>query len=208
MNLLSGLEKFGLKAEDTTNLFAEEKKEVVGEDGTKQEAAPTEESFLLDKAVRCAVCDKVFKTKMIKSGRLKRLESDMDLRPRYEHIDTLKYSVISCPYCGYTAITRYFEHLSSMQVKMIKEKICVNFKPADNVEPTLIDYDTAIRAIQAGTVQHDCEKRKEQREGVHLSESCMAAARQARVFRRERSEDGRADQGVQGAGRGVLCTGV
>ena len=37
MNLLSGLEKFGLKAEDTTNLFAEEKKEVVGEDGTKQE---------------------------------------------------------------------------------------------------------------------------------------------------------------------------
>ena len=42
MNLLSGLEKFGLKAEDTTNLFAEEKKEVVGEDGTKQEAAPTE----------------------------------------------------------------------------------------------------------------------------------------------------------------------
>ena len=90
MNLLSGLEKFGLKAEDTTNLFAEEKKEVVGEDGTKQEAAPTEESFLLDKAVRCAVCDKVFKTKMIKSGRLKRLESDMDLRPRYEHIDTLK----------------------------------------------------------------------------------------------------------------------
>lgn len=144
MNLLSGLEKFGLKAEDTTNLFAEEKKEVVGEDGTKQEAAPTEESFLLDKAVRCAVCDKVFKTKMIKSGRLKRLESDMDLRPRYEHIDTLKYSVISCPYCGYTAITRYFEHLSSMQVKMIKEKICVNFKPADNVEPTLIDYDTAI----------------------------------------------------------------
>ena len=144
MNLLSGLEKFGLKAEDTTNLFAEEKKEVVGEDGTKQEAAPTEDSFLLDKAVRCAVCDKVFKTKMIKSGRLKRLESDMDLRPRYEHIDTLKYSVISCPYCGYTAITRYFEHLSSMQVKMIKEKICVNFKPADNVEPTLIDYDTAI----------------------------------------------------------------
>ena len=37
---------------------------------------------------------------------------------------------------------------------------------------------------------------------IHIS------ARQARVFRRERSEDGRADQGVQGAGRGVLCTGV
>ena len=41
MNLLSGLEKFGLKAEDTTNLFAEEKKEVVGEDGTKQAVSYT-----------------------------------------------------------------------------------------------------------------------------------------------------------------------
>ena len=35
MNLLSGLEKFGLKAEDTTNLFEEEKKVTVAADGTK-----------------------------------------------------------------------------------------------------------------------------------------------------------------------------
>lgn len=144
MNLLSGLEKFGLKAEDTTNLFEEEKKVTVAADGTKTEEAPDENSFLLDKAIRCTVCDKVFKAKMVKSGRLKRLESDMDLRPRYDGIDTLKYSVISCPYCGYTAINRYFEHLSSMQVKMIKEQVCSKFKPDGSVEPTLIDYDTAI----------------------------------------------------------------
>lgn len=144
MNLLSGLEKFGLKAEDTTNLFEEEKKATVAADGTKKEATLDENSFLLDKAIRCTVCDKVFKAKMIKSGRLKRLESDRDLRPRYEGIDTLKYSVISCPYCGYTAINRYFEHLSSMQVKMIKEQVCSKFKPDGSVEPTLIDYDTAI----------------------------------------------------------------
>lgn len=144
MNLLSGLEKFGLKAEDTTNLFEEEKKATVAADGTKKEAALDENSFLLDKAIRCTVCDKVFKAKMIKSGRLKRLESDRDLRPRYDGIDTLKYSVISCPYCGYTAINRYFEHLSTMQVKMIKEQVCSKFKPDGSVEPTLIDYDTAI----------------------------------------------------------------
>lgn len=144
MNLLSGLEKFGLKAEDTTNLFEEEKKTTVAADGTKKEAVQDENSFLLDKAIRCTVCDKVFKAKMIKSGRLKRLESDRDLRPRYDGIDTLKYSVISCPYCGYTAINRYFEHLSSMQVKMIKEQVCMKFKPDGSVEPTLIDYDTAI----------------------------------------------------------------
>lgn len=144
MNLLSGLEKFGLKAEDTTNLFEEEKKVTVAADGTKKEAVPEEASFLLDKAIRCAVCDKVFKTKMIKNGRIKRLEPDMDLRPRFEYIDTLKYDVASCPYCGYTAINRYFEHLSSMQVKMIKEQVCANFKGSGDVEPKLLSYDEAI----------------------------------------------------------------
>ena len=41
---------------------------------------PTEDMFLLEKGIRCPVCDKVFKTKMIKNGRVKRLESDKDLR--------------------------------------------------------------------------------------------------------------------------------
>lgn len=145
MNLFAGLEKFGLKAEDTTSLFEEEKKVVVAEDGTKTEAVPEEDSFLLDKAIRCAVCDQVFKTKMIKNGRVKRMEPDMDLRPRFEYIDTLKYNVVSCPFCGYTAISRYFDHLSSLQVKLVKEQVCANFKSnSEDVEPTVIDYDTAI----------------------------------------------------------------
>ncbi len=112
MNLLSGLEKFGLKADETTNLFEEEKKNVAAQDGTAKEAPPEEDTFLLDKAVRCTVCDKVFKTKTIKNGRVKRMEPDFDLRPRFEYIDTVKYGVVSCPFCGYTSLTRYFEHLS------------------------------------------------------------------------------------------------
>lgn len=143
MNLLAGLEKFGLKAEDTTNLFEEEKKVVVAEDGTKKDVVVDEGSFLLDKAVRCTVCDKVFKTKMVNS-RVKRLEPDLDLRPRFEHIDTLKYNVRSCPYCGYTAVSRYFEHLSSIQIKLVKEQICANFKPSGDAEPKILNYDQAI----------------------------------------------------------------
>lgn len=143
MNLLSGLEKFGLKADDTTNLFEEEKKVVVAEDGTKQEAAPDESSFLLDKAFRCAVCDKVFKAKTVNS-RVKRLEPDLDLRPRYEYIDTLKYNVRSCPFCGYTALNRYFEHVSTLQRKLIKEQVSVNFKGSGDIEAKLINYDEAI----------------------------------------------------------------
>lgn len=143
MNLLSGLEKFGLKADDTTSLFEDEKKSVVAETGVKTETALDESSFLLDKAIRCTVCDKVFKTKMVNS-RVKRLEPDLDLRPRYEHIDTLKYNTKSCPYCGYTAVNRYFEHLSSMQIKQVKEQVCANFKGSDDVEAKLLSYDEAI----------------------------------------------------------------
>ena len=79
---------------------------------------------------------------MIKNGRVKRLEPDFDLRPRFMYIDTLKYDVASCPNCGYTAMNRYFEHLSSVQIKLIKEKICANFKPTGE-EPAVYDYDKA-----------------------------------------------------------------
>lgn len=144
MNLLAGLEKFGLKAEDTTNLFEEEKKTTSDTGEAKKEEVPEEGNFLLDKAIRCAVCDQVFKTKMLKNGRVKRLEPDFDLRPRYEHIDTLKYRVISCPFCGYTAMNGYFDHLSSMQMKLIKEQVCSNFKPTGSVDARILDYDEVI----------------------------------------------------------------
>lgn len=145
MNLLAGLEKFGLKAENTTNLFEEEKKASVTSDKSKKDEIPTEESFLLEKAIRCAVCDKVFKTKTIKNGRAKRMEPDFDLRPRFEYIDTLKYDIASCPFCGYTAMNRYFEHVTAGQIKLIQEKVCANFKSAgEQKEPESYDYDTAI----------------------------------------------------------------
>ncbi|MGN0351905.1 MAG: DUF2225 domain-containing protein [Roseburia sp.] len=149
MNLFSGLEKFGIKADDTANLFEEEKKDTgaVVKTDTGEEI-PAESSFLLEKAVRCTVCDKVFKTKMVKNGRVKRLEPDFDLRPRFQYIDTTKYDVLSCPFCGYTAITRYFEHLTSAQIKMVKEQVCANFNGVMGADlpvlPEEYSYDEAI----------------------------------------------------------------
>ena len=49
MNIFAGLEKFGLKVENKS-LFEEEKKAQAKETGAVAEEAPTEESFLLDKA--------------------------------------------------------------------------------------------------------------------------------------------------------------
>lgn len=135
MNLLQGLEKFGLEEMDTSHLFEDEKKERkdTASDG-KKEAVHTETEFLLDKTVRCPVCDNVFRTRMVKTGRVKRMEPDADLRPRFQYIDTNKYDVTSCAKCGYTAMNRYFAHLSTGQIKMIEEGVRRKFKPQTTVQ--------------------------------------------------------------------------
>lgn len=147
-NLLAGLEKFGLDASGSLDLYGDDdKKKNTGTDanGKKEEVIPTESEFLLQKGVRCKLCDKGFKTIMIKSGRVKRLEPDPDLRPRYQYIDTLKYGVTSCPYCGYTAMSSHFDApLTSVQIKLLKEKICANFKPASDELPETYTYDEAL----------------------------------------------------------------
>lgn len=146
MNLLEGLEKFGLDHMDTEHLFEDEKKEAASEETKAEvkEIVHTEKEFLLEKSIRCPVCDTVFRTKMVKTGRVKRLEPDFDLRPRFQYIDTNKYDVASCPKCGYTAMHRYFSHLSSGQIKMIDEGVRRKYKPVKQEEPEEYSYDEAI----------------------------------------------------------------
>lgn len=150
MSLLSGLEKFGLNVSNDVDIFKEEEEKPrerrveAKKEETKKEEIPPEESFILEKGIRCPVCDNVFKTKMVKSGRVKRLESDKDLRPRHQYIDTLKYDICSCPKCGYTAMHRFFPHISQLQIKMIQKDICGNFRSQSEPEPAVYDYDRAI----------------------------------------------------------------
>lgn len=105
----------------------------------------TDEEFIFDKKMTCVVCDKPFTTKVLKSNRARRLESDVDLRPRYGHIDTLKYGICSCPNCGYSAMHSAFSHLSARQINNIKEQVCVHVLPEDRGGWTSYTYDQAIR---------------------------------------------------------------
>ena len=144
MGLLSGLEKFGLEQMDTTNLFEDEKKpkaELQGQPDAPKEEKHLETEFLLLKSIRCPVCDHVFRTRLVKTGRVKRLEPDFDLRPRFAYIDTNKYDVSSCPKCGYTAINRYFSHITSGQVKLIDQGVHSKFKAN-----TLVNAEDVLEA--------------------------------------------------------------
>lgn len=102
------------------------------EEQKPEKKGPEEAELLLDKTIHCPVCDNVFKSKAVKNGKVRRLEPEGDLRPRFQYIDTLKYEVDSCPYCGYSAMRRYFDHLAPIQRKMVKENISVNFMKNGN----------------------------------------------------------------------------
>ena len=95
----------------------EENKKDVGENSEKVIEPLKETDFLLLKSVTCPICESKFKTPAIKSGKMRRMEPDLDLRPRFEGIDVNKYDVISCPKCGYTALNRYYGRMASVQVQ-------------------------------------------------------------------------------------------
>ena len=131
MSLFEGLEKFGLKL-DKEDIFAEDTDSA--EEKTPVEEAPEEkiqhgeEEFLLSRTVSCPVCEKNFSVLTVKNGRLRRKEPDFDLRPKFEHIDTNKYDVTSCPRCGYTAMNRYFTHITTGQIRLVREGVCSRFQ--------------------------------------------------------------------------------
>lgn len=148
--ILSGLAKFGLDEKLVNSLFEEEESY---ERKSAQAAAqkvvepPKETDYLLLKSVRCPICDGTFRTPVIKTGKARRKDPDLDLRPRFEGIDTNKYDIASCPKCGFTAMHRYFGHLAPVQVKLIREGVVAKFKtpPAKAItELEVISYDTAI----------------------------------------------------------------
>ena len=99
-DLLSGMEKYGFKDMNLDSIFEDDKPKTVARAAEEQKVeAPKEEDFLLDKRVRCPISDTVFKSRMVKSGRARRQESDSDLRPRFEYTDTIKYDVSSRQKC-------------------------------------------------------------------------------------------------------------
>ncbi len=141
--LLSGLEQFGLSNLESMDLYEAPKKAEAGPDGAPAAPVVQEQDFLFDKSFNCPICDKEFKARTVKIGKAKLGGSDLDLRPRYEQIDLLKYDIIMCPYCGYAALSRFFKFLTSPQAKNIQKAISSTFKPQKETKETYT-YDEAL----------------------------------------------------------------
>lgn len=141
--ILAGLARFGLGKLEDMELYEEPKKEEAGKESKPAVQVLQEQDFLFDKSCTCPICDKDFKTRTVKVGKAKLAGSDMDLRPRYEQIDMLKYDVIMCPFCGYTALSRFFKFVTAPQAANIKKTISATFNPQKETKE-IYTYDEAL----------------------------------------------------------------
>lgn len=142
-NLFSGLEAFGLGDLTEMNIYDEKCKEEAKKSATEEKAAFSEEDIIFDKTHTCPVCDGEFKAKMVKSGKVKLISLDSDLRPKYQYADPLKYDAIMCPNCGYSALNRFFKYITSAQASLIKKNITASFKGIKD-SGDIFTYDDAI----------------------------------------------------------------
>ena len=161
-DILSGLESMGLGDLSSIDLFHDKTNKAENKKAPekKEEKKVLEEKDLLyDRTVRCICCDNTFKEKTIRMGKARMVFQDMDLRPRYDDIDSLKYNITACPVCGYAALTKEFPILSYGQAKMIKEKISINFTGL-KCESDTYSYDDAIARSKLALVNTVVKKGK------------------------------------------------
>lgn len=124
--ILSGLKSLGLDKLEGLEIYGDEEKKglkIQKKAEAKEPVVLEEKDLIYDKTFTCAVCDKEFSSKIMKTGKAKLLATDIDLRYRYENIDSIKYDVVTCPRCGYSALLRYFPTTTSAQAKLIKASI-------------------------------------------------------------------------------------
>ncbi len=89
------------------------------------------------------MCGQGFKARTVRTGKVKLTGSDKDLRPFHDQVEVLKYDVIICPTCGYTALSRFFEFVTTRQAKNIKSAISVYFI-ARTEQKEIYTYDEAL----------------------------------------------------------------
>lgn len=145
MGILSGLSGLGLGKLENASIYEKEEPKPVLQDSKKEDAekkVATEKDFIYEKSFECPVCNKEFKDLVVKTGKARMVKQDKDLRPIFSGIDTIKYDIISCPNCGYSALSKNFPIIAPPQIKLIRENICRSFRKFPR--HSIITYDEAI----------------------------------------------------------------
>lgn len=179
-NLFAGLESMGLGKLSDVDVYGGEEETSTKKNEKKEEKQVqiSETDFIFDKTYKCPVCDREFKSKTIKTGKVKLISADTDLRPKYQMVDSLKYDVIACPYCGYAALNRFFNYMIGPQARLIKQTISASYKGAAP-EGDILTYDEAINKHKLALLNTIVKKGK-------LSEKAYTCLKTAWLIRGKR----------------------
>jgi uncharacterized protein (DUF2225 family) len=158
-NLFSGLEAFGLGNLSGMDVYEAKEKEAVKGNVQSEKDAFSEEDVIFDKTFNCPVCDSEFKTKTVKSGKVKLQSLNTDLRPIYQNMDPLKYDAIVCPKCGFAALNRFFKYVTSAQATLVKTNISASFRGLKE-SGNIFTYDDAIARHKLALVNSIVKKAK------------------------------------------------
>lgn len=145
----------------------------------------SEAEKLFDKKYTCPVCENMVLGKTVRTGKARLLRTDMDLRNVYEGIEPLKYEVILCSQCGYGALTKFFDNVSTVQQKYIQEKITPNFKPLKD-EGEEYSYDQALARYNVAYANAVVKMAKAS-EGAYI---CLKAGWLCRSYKENLEENG------------------
>lgn len=144
-----------------------------------------EKGLLLDRKYTCPICDKEIKAKSVKTNVAKFVDTCVDLRPIHSNVNVTKYDVVSCNYCGYTALTKQFSTTTSVQRKLLREKIQANYKSHEEEQ---VDYYTTEQAISRLKMALLCTVSKDGKEG-EIGNICLKISWLYQDYVDELSED-------------------
>lgn len=189
VSILSGLKGLGLGKLENVDIFEEEEKKEPEKPAAAAVHKIDEKDLIFDKSFVCPVCDGNFSAKIVKSGKAKLIGTDQDLRARYEGIDPAKYDVLLCPVCGYAALSRYFSGVTSVQAKMIREKISQSVHVSVYNEE-VYSYEQALERYKLALVNAVVKKAKAS-EKAYI---CLKSAWLMRGYAESLREAGNADE--------------
>ena len=101
-----------------------------------------EATYILNRKYKCPVCGHEILSPAVRTGKVRTVGSDTDLRPRFEQVDSLKYGIVLCPNCGYAAYNKDFKDILDRQKALVREKVTPGFKY--NPPELVITYDDAL----------------------------------------------------------------
>ncbi len=150
-----------------------------------------EKDLLYEKRFTCPACHNEFTSKVMKSGKARLLETDSDLRAKYDGIDSVKYDVQLCPMCGYAALSRYFDKLTAAQAKLVEEKVnakmCVRQQPGD-----IYSYEQAAERYKMALICA-AAKRAQASEKAYI---CLKSGWLVRGYKESLQEGGQGDEAL------------